>query len=65
MLKNSYIFSLKNFLLTLTLLRIVEQSISSFISLALIIINMEIVVGLLLSSLDLGEAESLYIHEPL
>ena len=43
MLKNSCILSLKNFLLTLAPLRVARQSISSSISLALAIIDMEMV----------------------
>ena len=43
MLKNYYILSSKNFLFVLALLRVAKQSISNFISLALAIIDKEIV----------------------
>ena len=45
MLKNSRILSLKNFFFALAPLRVAGQSISSSISLALAIINIEIVAG--------------------
>lgn len=45
MLKNSQIFSLKNFSFALTLLRVVGQGISNFISHFLLIINVEIITG--------------------
>ena len=56
MLKNSRILSLKNFLLALAPLKVAEQSISSSISLALAIIDVEIVAEHLLSPADLAEA---------
>ena len=64
-LKDSRILSLKNFLLTLALLRVVRQSISSSISLALAIIDAEIVAGQLLGQADLARAQALRIHEPI
>ena len=63
-LKNFYILSLKNFFLALALLRVAGQSISSFISLALAIIDAEIVAGQLLGLVDLAGAQALRIHEP-
>ena len=62
-LKNSCILSLKNFFLASAPLRVVEQSISSSIGLALVIIDAEIAVGQLLSSEDLARAQTFYIHE--
>ena len=64
MLKGFCILSLKNFLLALALLRVAEQSISSSISLALVIINAEMVAGQLLGPANLAEAQALCIHEP-
>ena len=64
MLNNSYILNLKNFLLALAPLRLVRQSISSSISLALVIIDTEIVAGQLLSPADLARAQALHIYEP-
>ena len=63
MLKDSRILSLKNFLLTLALLRVAGQSISSFISPALAIIDTEMVAEQLLGLADLAEAQALCIHE--
>ena len=63
MLKNSCIFSLKDFLLVFVLLRVAEQSISSFISRALAIIDTKIVLRWLLGPANLAKAEALYIHE--
>ena len=45
MLKNSCILSLKNFVLTLASVRVAKQNISRSISLALAIIDVEIVAG--------------------
>ena len=64
MLKDFRILSLKNFLLALALLRIAGQSISSSISLALAIIDAEMVAGQLLGPADLAGAQALCIHEP-
>ena len=64
MLKNFCILSLKNFLLTLAPLKVVGQSISSSISLALAIIDEKIVAGQLLGPADLVGAQALRIHEP-
>ena len=63
-LKNFCIFSLKNFLLALALLRVVKQSISSFMSFALATIDAKIVAGQLLDLVDLTGAQALRIHEP-
>ena len=65
MLKNSRILSLKNFVLTLALLKLVKQSINSFISLVLVIINTKIVAKQLLGLVDLTRAKVFYIHEPI
>ena len=64
MLKNSRIISLKNFLLTLAPLRVVGQSISSSIGLALAIIDVEMVARQLLGPANLARAQGLCIHEP-
>ena len=64
MLKDFCILSLKNFLLALALLRVAGQSISSSISLALAIIDAEMVAGQLLGPTDLAGAQALCIHEP-
>ena len=63
MLNNSCIFNLKNFFLILALLKVAKQSISSSISLALTVINMEIVVEELLGLANLAEAQVFHIHE--
>ena len=64
MLKDFCILSLKNFLLALAPLRVAGQSISSSISLALAIIDAEMVAGQLLGPTDLAGAQALCIHEP-
>ena len=64
MLKDSCIFSLKNFLLTLALMRVARQNISSSISLTLAIIDVEIVAGQLLGQVDLARSQVLCINEP-
>ena len=64
MLKDSRILSLKNFFLALAPLRVARQSISSSISLALAIIDAEIVARQLLGPADLAGAQALRIHEP-
>ena len=56
MLKNFYIFNLKNFVFTLVPLRIAQQSINSFISLMLPIIDIKIVAKQLLRPVNLKEA---------
>ena len=61
--KNSCIFNLKNFLLTLTLLKIVKQSISSFISLILLIINAKIVAKHSLGPINFIRAQVFYIYK--
>ena len=63
MLNDFCIFSLKNFLLVLASLRVVEQRISSFISLTLAIIDAEMVAGQLLGLVDLVEAQILCIYK--
>ena len=63
MLKDSSILSSKNFFLILALLKVVRQSISSFISLTLAIIDTEIVAEQLLDPTDLARAQALCIHE--
>ena len=56
MLKDSCILSLKNFLLALVLMRVAGQIISSSISFALAIIDVEIVAEQLLGLADLAGA---------
>ena len=55
MLKDFHILSLKNFFFALAPLRVARQSISSSISLALAIIDVEIVARQLLGPADLAE----------
>ena len=64
MLKDFRILSLKNFFLALAPLRVARQSISSSISLALAIIDAEMVAGQFLSPADLAGAQDLCIHKP-
>ena len=56
MLKDSRILSLKDFLLALAPLRVAGQSISSSISLALAIIDVEMIAGQHLGLADLARA---------
>ena len=63
MLKDFCILSLKNFFLILAPLRVVEQSISGSINLALAIINVEMVARQLLGLANLVEAQALYLYE--
>ena len=63
MLKESYILSSKNFLLTLAPLGVVEQTISSSISLALAIIDVKMVARQLLGLVNVARAQALSIHE--
>ena len=64
MLKDSYILSLKNFFFALALLRVAGQSISSSISLALAIIDAEIVARQFLGPADLAGAQAFCIYKP-
>ena len=54
----------KNLFLLSTLLRISRQDISSFVSLALTIIDPEVVTREFLSPVDLSGAQILYVYEP-
>ena len=65
MLKNSPILSLKIFFFALALLRVAKQSINSFISLGLAIIDIEMVVGQLLASAYLAKSQVFCIYEPM
>ena len=57
------IFGLKSFFFFYTLLKILGQSISSFISLALVIIDLKIVLRKFVGPTDLFGTPSLYVYE--
>ena len=54
----------EGFFLFCTLLTVLRQDISSFISLALMIVNSEVVAREFLGSADLSKAQTLCFHEP-
>ena len=54
----------EDFFLICILIWVSKQSISSFVSLALMIINLEVVVRELLGPTDFSGAQALYLYKP-
>ena len=63
MVENFDILNIEGFFLLNTLLKVTEQYINSFVYLALMIIDPEVVTREFLSLLDLSRAQTLHVHE--
>ena len=64
MVQSFDVLSAKGFFFFCTLLKVLKQGISSSVSLALIIIDLEVVTREFLSPVDFFRAQTLYIYKP-
>ena len=62
-MQNLDVLRLEGFFFLSTLLRVLRQEIGSSVSLALTIIDLEVVTRKFLSSADLSGAQTLHVHE--
>ena len=63
MVQNFDVFGTEGFFLLCTLLRVLRQGISSPVSSALTIVNLEVIAREFLGPADLSEAQTLCLHE--
>ena len=63
-MQNLDVFRSEGLFLLSTLLRVSKQGIDSPVSLALTIVDLEVVIRELLGLADLSEAQTFHVHEP-